>query len=183
MQTITPSNHHTRGRRFPTRQALSIAAAALIVTIGWYLFRPELLFISRHVNETFPATAAPVTTASKAAPMPLSQGRFHGVAHATQGLATIYQIPDGTRALRLTEFETSNGPDVQVYLVAAKDATDNDTVTTAGFIHLGALKGNVGDQNYAVPADVDLATYQAVTIWCRRFGVNFGTAPLNQQRS
>src|SRR5919199_957811 len=102
MQTMTPSDHHTRGRRFPTRRVLSMAAAAIIVTIGWYLFRPELLFISRHRHETFPATAAHVPTASQAAPMPLSQGRFHGVAHATQGLATIYQLPDGTRALRLT---------------------------------------------------------------------------------
>jgi len=83
----------------------------------------------------------------------------------------------------LTEFETSNGPDVQVYLVATNDATDNETVTTAGSIHLGALKGSVGDQNYEVSADVDLTRYQAVTIWCRRFGVNFGTAPLNRQPS
>ena len=183
MQTMTPSDHHTRGRRFPTRRVLSMAAAVIIVTMGWYLFRPELLFISCHVHETFPVTVAHVTTASTAAPMPLSQGRFHGVAHATHGLATIYLLPDGTRALRLTEFETSNGPDVQVYLVATKDATDNETVTKAGFIHLGALKGTVGDQNYALPAEVDLTKYQSVTIWCRRFGVNFGTAPLNQQHS
>jgi hypothetical protein len=54
-------------------------------------------------------------------------------------------------------------------------------LTKAGFIPLGALKGNVGDQNYEVPADIDLRKYQAVTIWCRRFGVNFGTAPLTQQ--
>jgi hypothetical protein len=80
----------------------------------------------------------------------------------------------------LTEFETSNGPDVHVYLVAASDAHDNETVTKAGFIHLGALKGNVGDQNYTVPIDIDLSKYQAVTIWCRRFGVNFGTAPLQR---
>ena len=183
MRTVTPSDHHASTHRAAPRRALTMTAAAIVIAIGWYLFRPELLFISRQVNETFPATAAHMTTASTAAPMPLSQGRFHGVAHATHGLATIYQLPDGTRALRLTEFETSNGPDVQVYLVAAKDATDNDTVTTAGFKHLGALKGNVGDQNYEVPAEVDLATYQAVTIWCRRFGVNFGTAPLNQQHS
>jgi hypothetical protein len=166
-----------------SRQKLSIAAAIIVVTIGWYLFRPELLFISRHVNETFPVPAVQQTVSSHVAPMPLSQGRFHSVAHATQGLATIYQLPDGKRTLRLTEFATSNGPDVQVYLVAATDATDHETVTTAGFIHLGALKGNVGDQNYEVPAGVDLARYQAVTIWCRRFGVNFGTAPLNQQHS
>jgi len=55
---------------------------------------------------------------------------------------------------------------------------DNETVTKSGFVHLGALKGNIGDQNYDVPADVDLSTHRAVTVWCRRFGVNFGTAPL-----
>jgi hypothetical protein len=67
---------------------------------------------------------------------------------------------------------------VQVYLVAAADAGDNETVTRAGFLSLGALKGNVGDQNYDVASDVDLTKYRAVTIWCRRFGVNFATAPL-----
>jgi hypothetical protein len=40
------------------------------------------------------------------------------------------------------------------------------------------LKGNIGDQNYALPADVDIDRYRTVTIWCRRFSVNFGSAPL-----
>ncbi len=79
--------------------------------------------------------------------------------------------------LRLTNFETSNGPDVRVYLVAAPDVNENETVKQAGFIDLGAMKGNIGDQNYDVPADVDLAKYRSVSIWCRRFRVNFGTAP------
>ena len=183
MQTVTPADHQSLGRRATRRRVLSIAAAVIVVAIGWYLFRPELLFISRHVNETFPATATQQNRSSSVAPMPLSQGRFHGVAHATQGLATIYQLPDGKRALRLTEFETSNGPDVHVYLVATTDAIDNATVTQAGFMPLGALKGTIGDQNYEVPADVDLTKYQAVTIWCRRFGVNFGTAPLTPRHS
>ena len=55
---------------------------------------------------------------------------------------------------------------------------DNATVKKAGFVDLGSIKGNEGDQNYDVPADIDLAKYQAATIWCARFGVNFGTAPL-----
>jgi hypothetical protein len=45
-------------------------------------------------------------------------------------------------------------------------------------VELGKLKGNQGDQNYDIPADLELDKYRAVTIWCRRFGVNFGTAPL-----
>ncbi len=150
-----------------------VITVAIVGAIGaWYAFRPERLFINQRVNEQLPTAAAATQPAA------LASGTFHDVAHETKGMATIYQLPDGKKTLRLTNFQTSNGPDVQVYLVAAGDATDNDTVKQAGFVPLGALKGNIGDQNYEIAADVDLAKYRAVTIWCRRFGVNFGTAPL-----
>jgi hypothetical protein len=114
----------------------------------------------------------------QAAPATLLAGSFHSVAHETSGIATLFRLSDGSRVLRLTGFATSNGPDVRVYLVAAPDASDDATVKRAGFVELGKLKGNLGDQNYDVPANLDLDKYRAVTIWCRRFGVNFGTAPL-----
>ena len=75
-------------------------------------------------------------------------------------------------------FETSNGPDVRVYLVATEDARDSEGVKKAGFVEVGTLKGNIGNQNYELPATIDLAQYRAVTIWCKRFSVNFATAPL-----
>ncbi len=109
----------------------------------------------------------------------LASGNFHAVAHKGMGQATIYQLADGKRVLRFTNFETSNGPDVHVYLVASKDASDSETVKQAGFVELGALKGNVGDQNYELASDLDLSKYRAVTIWCKRFSVNFATAPLS----
>lgn len=161
------------------RRLLIGAAVAVVTVIAWYLFRPELLFISKTVNEEFPGPARTISTAQ--APAVLARGGFRGLAHETKGVATVYQLPDGKRILRLTEFETSNGPDVRVYLVAAPDAKDNDTVKQAGFIDLGAMKGNRGDQNYEVPAGVDLSKYRSVSIWCRRFSVNFGTAPLASQ--
>ena len=99
------------------------------------------------------------------------------------GLATIYRLSDGRRVLRLTEFVTSNGPDVRVFLVAAGDAQDEVAAKQAGVVDLGALKGNIGDQNYDVPTDLDLTKYRAVSIWCRRFSVNFGAAPLVEQSS
>jgi hypothetical protein len=145
----------------------------VIGAVGWYLFRPELLFIDKRVNETLAAQAAP-----GAAPAALFAGSFHSVAHETKGTATVHRLPNGARVLRLTEFSTSNGPDVRVYLVAAGDASDDETVKKAGFVELGKLKGTIGDQNYDVPANLDLGKYRAVTIWCRRFGVNFATAPL-----
>jgi hypothetical protein len=163
------------------RKKLMMAAGAVVLVLGWYAFRPERLFINQTVDEAFPSDAASVSASTKDRNRVLASGQFHGVAHETQGMAAIYQLDDGKRVLRFTGFQTSNGPDVQVYLVAADDANDNDTVTRAGFIHLGALKGNMGDQNYDVPPDADLSKYRAVTVWCRRFGVNFATAPLAPQ--
>src|SRR5918999_2910014 len=155
-----------------------IAAAGAVVLIGgWYAFRPERLWIDQVVSESFDTTAVALSGGAVAAPT-LTMGRFHGVAHDGQGLATIYRTADGKRTLRLTEFETSNGPDLQLNLIAADDAKDDATVKRAGFVSLGALKGNKGDQNYEIPDDVDLSKYRAVTVWCRRFAVNFATAPL-----
>ena len=153
---------------------LKVILVALIVAVGaaWYAFRPERLFINQRVNEQFP-------TASAAVNSQLVAGEFHSGAHETKGTAAVFQLADGKKTLRLTNFATSNGPDVHVYLVAAPDAKDNDAVTKAGFVDLGSLKGNIGDQNYELPANADLAKYRAVTIWCKRFSVNFGTAPLN----
>ena len=137
---------------------------------AWYAFRPERIFTNQRVNEQFPTASAATTK--------LATGVFHSGAHETKGTAAVFQLADGKKTLRLTNFETSNGPDVHVYLVAADDARDNDTVTKAGFVDIGTLKGNIGDQNYELPANTDIAKYRAVTIWCKRFSVNFGTAPL-----
>jgi len=160
------------------RRTLTILIVAAVLIVGWAVFRPELLFINKPVHEAFPVANAPM--AADQGPVTLLTGSFRGLAHDTKGTATIHMLPGGKRVLRLTGFETSNGPDVRVLLVAAADAPDNDTVKSAGSVELGALKGNVGDQNYDVPADVDLSKYRAVVIWCNRFSVNFGTAPLGE---
>jgi hypothetical protein len=154
------------------RRRTWIAALVVLGAIAWYLFRPELLFVNKKVSEEQVAAVGASTMSA------LVSGRFHSVAHETHGAATVQELGNGRRVLRLTDFKTSNGPDVRVYLVAASDASDNETVTKAGFVELGALKGNEGDQNYDIPANVDLGKYRAVTIWCHRFNVNFATAPL-----
>jgi hypothetical protein len=149
---------------------------AAVLLVGWALFRPELLLVNRTVSEKFPDAPRSVAAGSQT-PRELLSGHFKGYAHATEGTASIYAM-DSKRILRLTNFKTSNGPDVHVYLVAAPDAKNDATVRNAAFVDLGSLKGNIGDQNYDVPDTVDLEKYRAVTIWCRRFSVNFGTAPL-----
>jgi hypothetical protein len=112
----------------------------------------------------------------------LSTGTFHGKVHKTSGRATVYQQKDGTLLLRLTDFKTSNGPDVHVILVATKDATDdaNFLKSHTERVELGKLKGNEGDQNYSIPAGTDLSKFQTVSIYCERFDANFGAAPLEK---
>lgn len=178
------TNHH-RGD-LDVRRAILVGTLAVVGAVGWYLFRPERLFINKTVNESL-TVAIPEITGSIAsdttarsdasAQTILASGRFHSNAHETTGTATVLNIGED-RVLRLTDFATSNGPDVRVYLVAAADVNDDATVKAAGFVELGPLKGNRGNQNYVVPASVDLTRFRTVTIWCKRFSVNFGSAPL-----
>lgn len=112
-----------------------------------------------------------------AEPTILAQGSFIDIdpIHGAVGTATIYELPDGERILRFEDFRSKNGPDLHVYL-----STEAPTSTFAGLgedqVHLGALKGNVGNQNYEIPADVDLSLYKSVVIYCRPFSVVFSTA-------
>lgn len=132
------------------RKKLIYGLAGIVAIALWAAFRPERLFLNAKVNEAMPAGLANVSQTV------LTSGSFHSVAHESKGTASIYQLPDGKRILRFTNFETSNGPDVHVYLVAANDASDSETVKNAGFVELGSLKGNIGDQNYGIPADLEL---------------------------
>ena len=112
-----------------------------------------------------------------AEPVALAQGSFIDIdpIHGAVGSATIYELPDSSRVLRFEDFRSKNGPDLHVYL-----STEAPTSTFAGLgdneVHLGALKGNVGSQNYDVPADIDLSQYRSVVIYCVPFRVVFSTA-------
>lgn len=131
---------------------------------------------------TFGFLRAPVCAQHNTTAKTLETGTFHGKVHNTSGRATIYEESDGRRILRLTNFKTSNGPDVHVVLIAVKDANDDADFLKSGTerVELGKLKGNEGDQNYEIPAGTDLNKYRAVSIYCERFNANFGTAPLEK---
>lgn len=91
--------------------------------------------------------------------------------HRTSGNATVIRTNNGTQILRLGNFRTTNGPDLFVYI--ATDTTGKDIV------NLGRLKGNIGDQNYLIPSNIDLSRYRYVLIWCQSFAVLFGSAQLS----
>lgn len=130
-----------------------------------------------------PATGAtdgstPPTTAAAAPQVEVAaEGSFVARSHPAEGRAVV--LTDGTqRFLRFEDFATDNGPDLFVYLSKGTTADSPEDAFDDDFVDLGVLKGNVGDQNYEVPADVDLSEYTTVVIWCRRFTVAFGAADL-----
>jgi hypothetical protein len=91
--------------------------------------------------------------------------------HKAEGIAKVINLADGRTFLRLENLKTTNGPDLYVYLSVGKDASD--------IVNLGRLKGNIGNQNYEIPAGTDLSKYNTVLIWCKAFSTLFGSAKLS----
>lgn len=146
-----------------------------ILVVAWWAFRPEKLWVNVKVNE-------PAPFASSADPQPLYTGLLAGRAHPTSGRASIYQTPDGKRELRLTDFTTSNGPDVHVVLAQSTDGNLQQTFVKGELnrFELSLLKANQGNQNYDLSDSADLNTYDAVVIYCVRFHAIFGVAKLDK---
>jgi hypothetical protein len=184
------------GRR---RRWARIGVAAAVVAVGLAVFvvlwfEPHKLFIDDRVDQAAP-TAGPTTTpadpeqpdaAQPSAPgvtttaparPDLATGSFVSRDHPTSGTVRLLELADGRRFVRLEGFETDNGPDLYVYL-STNPATGPEGAFDDDFADLGGLQGNIGDQNYEIPSDVDPARYASVVIWCDRFDSAFGAADL-----
>ncbi len=137
--------------------------------------------LAAEMNEAMKGEPTDVPASDEAPEMPeittLAQGSFAGRAHPAEGVARV--ISDGEQTfLRFEDdFATDNGPDLNVYLSKAPIDADSGEYDD-DFIDLGDLKGNIGSQNYEIDPTIDLSEYQSVVIWCVRFGVAFGAAPI-----
>ncbi|GGE79314.1 DM13 domain-containing protein [Priestia taiwanensis] len=139
------------------------------IAIAWWLLSP--LFITKTVDEKAPVVAEIVQEeqVTTYAGMFVEVDNIHNI---TGNAKTV--MADGKTYIRFEEFEVTNGPDLNVYVV--KEGMD-----TSEGIDLGKLKGNKGNQNYEIPSDVDLMEYNKVVVWCRAFDVNFGHVVLEKQ--
>jgi hypothetical protein len=165
-------------RRRRVLAALAALAAGLAAFVLLY-FEPQKLFIDDVVHEPPPALPAPASGAAPAAPATrtLSTGAFRSYEHASSGHARVLALRDGRRYVRFEDFRTSNGPALKVYLSAAPATGPGDAFDDR-YVDLGDLKGNIGEQNYVIPRDVDLTRYRSVVVWCARFHVPFAAAAL-----
>ena len=162
-----------------SKQSAIVAVGVAVLLAALVLFEPWAFWENSTVNEAAPTAAATdESTPGQADATELASGEFVGQEHETSGTATILELPDGSRTLRLEGFETTNGPDLHVWL-SEKPAGGNWFKYGEGRkVQLGMLKANRGNHNYAVPADVELDGLRSVVIWCKRFHVAFGSAPL-----
>ena len=158
--------------RYRTLILIAIAALAALAVFVVVWFQPQKLAIDARVDETAPS-AQPRASAEET--MALS-APFRPLEHAAAGTAKVI-TSDGKTFVRFEDFEVENGPDLFVYL-SAGDPAGSQRALADDFVDLGRLKGNIGDQNYEVPAGTDLEKYRTAVIWCRRFTVAFAAAEL-----
>ena len=159
-----------------------VSFAVTATVAGAYLAMQTL--IDQRVDEK--VVTAPASSPAAAGPSPsgnrlVAKGRFRSLEHGTSGVAQVIEVNGGARrVVTLTQFETSAGPDLRVYLAPA-DA--NQDSRGEGSVDLGALKGNIGNQQYTIPRDANLNQLTTVIVWCRAFSVGFGAATLSQTGS
>ena len=165
-------------------------ALAAIVAIGIAVFvlvwfQPQKLWIDERVSEAVPGAAAPPVSESESmpssavsvAPREVATGSFVSREHHTAGTARVLVLTDGRRVVRLEALDTSNGPDLYVYL-SSNRADGPEGAFDDEYVSLGRLKANQGDQNYELPADAAIDRLATVVIWCDRFNAVFGAADL-----
>lgn len=177
--------------------------------VGLWAFEPWRAFTSSSIDEAAPTSEEPAeeTTGASAKPRPhtepdgaeqtdqeqktpastkpapkdevLSRTDFERAEHETDGRAAILRLADGRRFVRLEDLATSDGPDLYVWLSGAPSGGDWGSYDDGRYVRLGSLKATAGNQNYEIPRGVDLRGLRSVVIWCDRFNVAFGTAPLD----
>jgi hypothetical protein len=104
----------------------------------------------------------------------LGRADIRGIDHRASGDVLLLRRADGSLVVRMERLDVEPGPDYQVYIVPGA----NQRKPQDG-IHLGRLRGNRGNQNYAVPADFrHPGTPVTVLIWCRAFAVPVANATI-----
>jgi len=179
------------------RKGLLVAvllAGVLMAGAAW--FEPWRLFTSSTVDEAVPtsvSTSVPTSATSptsagtsaptrSATPVPqdevLARGSFESAEHETSGRAVVLALADGRRFVRLEDLATSDGPDLHVWLTDRPSGGEWGSYDDGRYVRLGELKANNGSHNYEIPAGARLDGLTSVVVWCDRFDVAFGTAPV-----
>jgi len=165
--------------------------ALLVVGVGLWAFEPWRLFTSSEIDEDRPSSVVatdPATTGSTGASTPsptaatdrtLARGEFEDAEHDTSGRVEVLELADGRRFVRFENLSSSDGPDLHVWITDRESGGDWNSYDDGRYVKLGKLKATHGNQNYEIPDSARLEGLTSVVIWCDRFNVAFGTAPVS----
>lgn len=166
-------------------KVLGLALVAVLFGAMLWWFQPWRVFTESAVMEPLKPSQSEAAEGdenqAQSEPKQLYEGAFISHEHTTTGSAAVLELEDGSRILRLEGFETSDGPDLEVWLSDAHVIEGYDgwfLADDSRYLSLGKLKGSKGNQNYEIPAEVNLEDYGSAVIWCARFAVSFGAAEL-----
>ena len=165
------------------------AVVLVILAVGLWAFEPWRVFTSSEIDEPVPtvaeepsASAEPDVTSPAPVPVPdpveLGSGAFENAEHETSGRARVIELADGSRFVRIEDLASSDGPDLHVWVTDQPSGGDWGSYDDGHYVRLGELKATHGNQNYEIPAAADLDGLRSVVIWCDRFNVAFGSAPV-----
>ncbi|MFI9385925.1 DM13 domain-containing protein [Kutzneria sp. NPDC052558] len=146
------------------------AVIVVLVAVGLWAFQPWKLFTSSTIHEQL--VSAQGTNAV------VGKGTFRSLAHPTSGQAEVVKTADGDSVVQLRDFSTSDGPAVHVWLSDKPQDAGDSAFGRDGYLDLGSLKATQGNEVYTIPAGTDVSKYKSVLIWCDRFSVGFGVAPV-----
>jgi Electron transfer DM13 len=142
-----------------------------LVAFGLHWFQPWKLFTSRTIIDSPPASATLIAS-----------GALVSHEHETSGMVDLVQLPDGRYQVILRELSSSDGPDLRLWMTdqdVLPGGQGSELFDDGKWVELGRMKGTHGLQVYDVPPGTDVSQFKSVTIWCRRFSVSFGAAPLS----
>ncbi len=128
-------------------------------------------------SASFALPAAEGSAKPKAKSVELLHGTVRSVGHAAKGKAAVV-LSGRKRILTLRGFRIAPGPNVRVYLVPRRVKRDRDV--RRDYKDLGKLKGSRGNQQYRIPASVDLRRYRSVIFWCVPFTQTLARANLSR---
>ena len=120
---------------------------------------------------------APATLASARL---LGTARMHDVDKDGEGTAKIYELPNGTRMIRLEDFFVSINSDLELRLSESPDPKSTDDAVKSPWKLVGMLKATVGNMNYEVPNDIDVSRYKSIVIWCEITRNAYAAAPIER---
>ena len=124
---------------WPRQVASGLVGILVVPAVRIGLWASSLVLRNKTVNEEFPAKAGAVEGVVE-----VSTGTFRDGdrVYKGSGQATIYSLPGGGHLLRLEDFSSTRGPEVDVFLSAHPDPKSRAEVKRDGYVDLGKLSPN-----------------------------------------